>query len=67
LATLSNELVATVGWRITYGICGAYGLIAVFFIIMFVREPQRGRFDPNLINITKQLSEVAETEREEHD
>lgn len=45
-ANLSNILVGVVGWRLTYFICGVYGLFAVTLFTLFVQEPERGRYDP---------------------
>jgi MFS family permease len=45
-AALSNILVDSVGWRFTYGICASYGLFVFVLIVFFVKEPERGRFEP---------------------
>lgn len=46
LSTLSNILVGSIGWRFTYGVCGTYGCIAVLCVLLFVKEPVRGRYEP---------------------
>lgn len=45
-ATLSEVLVGSIGWRLTYFCCGTYGLAAVIFVSIFLKEPERGRYDP---------------------
>ena len=65
LSSLANNLVGIVGWRETYGICGVYGFIAPFLVLVFVKGPERGRYDPNKQTVKKQLEELeAQAERE---
>lgn len=45
ISNLAVVLIGSVGWRATYGYCGVYGLFAASFFVMFVKEPQRGRFE----------------------
>ena len=45
LSSLANNLIGSLGWRGTYGVCGIYGLCSVCFLILFVKEPQRGRYE----------------------
>lgn len=54
MATLANNLVGSMGWRATYGICGIYGLFAICIIILFVSEPERGRYEAKKEEILKQ-------------
>lgn len=61
-ATLSNILVGSLGWRFTYFVCGTYGLIAIVFVIIFVKEPERGRFDPKKESVLRESREDAELE-----
>ena len=46
LSTLSDILVGSLGWRYTYGVCGTYGLCVALIVLLFVQEPERGRFEP---------------------
>lgn len=55
LSTLSNILVDNLGWRYTYGICGTYGLVAVLCVLLFVQEPERGRFEPKKEEIIEEI------------
>lgn len=60
MATLANNLVGSMGWRATYGITGIYGLSAVCIAILFITEPQRGRYDAKKEEIIKQQEEDQE-------
>ena len=42
---LTNILVGSVGWRASYDICGIYGVFAILLFFIFVKEPERGRYD----------------------
>jgi len=56
LSAASNILVDKIGWRFTYGICGTYGLISVLLVLLFVQEPERGRFEPKKQEVVDQTT-----------
>jgi len=62
-STLSNILVGSIGWRYTYGVCGTYGLIAVLCVLLFVKEPERGIFEPKREQVLEEEEmELSQTE-----
>ena len=44
LSSISILAIAKFGWRGTYGIMGACGVIVSAMIAFLVKEPERGRF-----------------------
>jgi len=46
----------------TYGICGLYGIFAATMLILFIKEPERGRYD-----VKKEVIEEAIKEDEEEE
>jgi MFS family permease len=46
LSSVSTIMIGSLGWRQTYGIVGAYGVCAGFLVLVFIKEPMRGCFDP---------------------
>jgi MFS family permease len=66
-ANLSNILIGVVGWRWCYAICGIYGLFAITIFSIFVKEPERGKFDPKNLKELQKQSEVEKAEEEAAD
>ena len=48
ISSLSILLIETVGWRGDYELTGAFGLMAGLAMLIFVKEPERGRYDRQL-------------------
>lgn len=46
LSNISLVLINKHGWRVTYLIGGIFGVIVGIFVLLIMREPGRGRFDP---------------------
>lgn len=46
LSSMANNLVGSIGWRFTYFACGIYGYLATTIAAAFVKDPERGRYDP---------------------
>lgn len=46
LSSISTIMIATLGWRETYGLVGIYGVCAGILVLIFIKEPMRGSFDP---------------------
>jgi MFS family permease len=47
----STELIALMGWRAAYAIVGLYGILVGVLILIFVKEPKRGQFDPTVYKV----------------
>ena len=45
LSSISIITIGQYGWRNTFGIMGAIGVAIGTAILLFMREPERGRFD----------------------
>ena len=46
LGSMSTIMIGAVGWRYTYFIVGCIGIAFAVVALLFIRDPQRGRFDP---------------------
>lgn len=45
ISALSLILIQTYGWRLDYEVTGLFGIIAGLSMLIFIQEPERGRFD----------------------
>lgn len=63
MSSLCNMLVGKMGWRMTYGICGIYGFFAACMIVLFLEEPERGRYDAKKETIKEEIEEEEKLSR----
>lgn len=57
LASIATLMINKFGWRETYFIIGFIGILLALLALMFIRDPERGRFDPK---VTEQSAKTAE-------
>ena len=49
MQSLTIILIEAVGWRLSFQIVGLFGVLTSVILLVFVREPGRGVFDPKKI------------------
>jgi predicted MFS family arabinose efflux permease len=54
LASISTLIINSVGWRRTYFLVGALGVLFGVLVLLFVKDPERGRFDPKKQQLPQQ-------------
>lgn len=47
LASITTIMIGWLGWRETYFIVGCLGIVFAAIAMIFIKDPPRGRFDPN--------------------
>ena len=59
ISTLNRPLIEYLGWRLTFRITAFLGFAAGLSGLVFIKEPERGRFDIDFSIITdKEVSEI---------
>jgi len=53
LASMSQALINAIGWRQTYDISGYVGYAMALLVLIFIREPERNRFDKQSVEEKK--------------
>ena len=48
LSSMTILLIKAIGWRQSYVTMGSVGLVGALSMLLFVRNPKRGRFEPEL-------------------
>jgi MFS family permease len=61
LASISTLIINSVGWRRTYFLAGAIGVFFAVLALVFVKDPERGRFDPKMAKLP--LEPVSESQQ----
>jgi MFS family permease len=60
-ASLSTILIDSFGWRKTYFIIGAIGVLVALLALMFIKDPERGRFDPKVTEQSAKEESLVQT------
>ena len=48
LSSMIIIMISQLGWRWTYAITGFTGIFIGFLVLLFVKDPIRGRFEPRI-------------------
>jgi MFS family permease len=62
LSSLCNDLINVVGWRNTYLYVAFYGYAAAICVLVAVKDPERGRYDPNKQKVLEEEEKMIEEE-----
>ena len=63
LSSMTILLIKAIGWRQSYVTMGSVGLVGALSMLIFVRNPKRGRFEPELTAAQKAKKEQEEAEK----